>query len=380
MASSQPRRRPDPAVTGRSGTEPDRAADGARRYRRGGSGHALFDLPAELRRHDVARRVIGEFAAAPPGGFRAGSGPRAASTRPRRVPSPRRSGPTAYLLAFMPYGPVGDAGRRGGRRTARLRVESSTSPMVDAYFTGDRASALRRVFHGRQRMAVLYDRHHVARPRGGHRNKTESLIATRRLRDWPASARSHSTEPGPPAMRRSACPGDHPRPGRPVAGPTDEGEAGFYQSTGSSPRWSTGGDGGLVSSASTRRPSSGWAGWWPAPVQAAGAAVAARSTDGRRDYLYPRRRPGSTPRLRPGGEAAAGRRRLCVVATPIGNLGDVAALPGAAGRAAHRRRGHPHRRAFARHRIDTRMTSFHARSGPGGSPACRPSRAGVSPS
>ena len=90
------------------------------------------------------------------------------------------------------------------------------------------------------------------------------------------------------------------------------------------------------------------------------------------DYLYPRRRPGSArsdrprdglPRT-PGGAGGT----LYVVATPIGNLGDItlralevlAAVPLIAAEDTRLTR-----RLFERHAIATRSTSYHARSGPG---------------
>ena len=99
------------------------------------------------------------------------------------------------------------------------------------------------------------------------------------------------------------------------------------------------------------------------------------------DYLYPRRRPGSTAsRAWPGGRVRTARRAaggtLYVVATPIGNLGDVTL------RALETLRAVPliaaedtrlSRRLLARYDIETRLASFHARNATGRSAgAARP--------
>ena len=81
------------------------------------------------------------------------------------------------------------------------------------------------------------------------------------------------------------------------------------------------------------------------------------------DYLYPRRRPGSTAHAVSAGPPPAGT--LYVVATPIGNLGDITlraieVLRSVAVVAAEDTR--LTRRLWARHEIQTQLVSYHARS------------------
>ena len=86
------------------------------------------------------------------------------------------------------------------------------------------------------------------------------------------------------------------------------------------------------------------------------------------DYLYPRRRPGSARGDVRRAADASGRGTLYVVATPIGNLGDITlralevlrAVPLIAAEDTRHTQ-----RLLARHGIETKMTSYHARSGAG---------------
>ena len=193
-------------------------------------------------------------------------------------------------------------------------------------------------FMARQRMAVLYDRSVTwGGLVVGTGNKTESLIGyttlfgDSRLRVQPD--RRPVQEPGPPGGGRDRrARGDHPQGavGRPVAGPDRRGR-GRLQLSGPRPapvladRQAPVGRGDGRARASTRRSSSGSTGWSPAsefkrqvpPIAKLGPRTAGV------DYLYPRRRPGSRARVSGRRRAATAGGRLFVVATPIGNLGDV---------------------------------------------------------
>src|SRR5206468_12123109 len=108
------------------------------------------------------------------------------------------------------------------------------------------------------------------------------------------------------------------------------------------------------------------------------ASGEAGAAHGRRGLPVPEATPGLRAlvgsvarRTPPAPERAAGSSQpatLFVVATPIGNLGDVTL------RALETLRAVPliaaedtriSRRLLARHGVETRLTSFHARSGPG---------------
>ena len=268
--------------------------------------------------------------------------------------------------------------------------------MVDGYFgrrrrpgerragRRSRRSPLRRGnFMARMRMAVLYDRSVTWRGLVvGTGNKTESLIGYTTLFGDSACAfnpigdlyksqvRQLSAAIGVPEAIIRKAPSADLWPGQ-----TDETEAGFsYPELDRLLFWRID-KRRIVGRAGRqgvrpRRWSSGWTGWSRARSSSA-RCRRSRSSGPRTagvDYLYPRRRPGLGAALtvagRPGRALAA---TLYVVATPIGNLGDVTL------RALEVLRAVPliaaedtriTRRLLDRYEIATRTVSYHAQSGP----------------
>ena len=290
-------------------------------------------------------------------------------------------GAERLLCVLLPYRTSSPASRADAEAVvADLGAASELvdiSPMVDGYFAADPdASPLRRGnFMARQRMAVLYDRSVTwGGLVVGTGNKTESLIGYTTLFGDSACAfnpigdlyktqvRQLAADIGVPDAILRKAPSADLWPGQ-----TDEIEGGF-----SYPQL----DRLLFWRIDKRRSTEEMValGFDPAAdrasrpdgrrgrVQAAGAADRqARAADGRRGLPLPAAPAGLRARVSDPGGA------LYVVATPIGNLGDITlralevlrAVPLIAAEDTR----HTHR-LLARHGIETKMTSYHARSGP----------------
>ena len=293
------------------------------------------------------------------------------------------------LCVLMPYRTSSPASRSDAEAVVAALGTASVlvdiSPMVDAYFA-DRpdASALRRGnFMARQRMAVLYD--HSVTFGGlvvGTGNKTESLIGYTTLFGDSACAfnpigdlyksqvRQLAIAMGVPETVVRKAPSADLWPGQ-----TDESEGEFdYSALDRLLFWrvdkrrsteelvALGFDPATIErvDADDRR----------VRVQAPGATDRqARPAHGRRRLPVPAPAPGFDPGVNDatGADGGTGLGTLYVVATPIGNLGDITlraietlrTVPLIA--AEDTRLTH---RLLARHGIVTPMTSYHARSGP----------------
>jgi NAD+ synthase len=154
----------------------------------GADGSALFELPDELAIDTtVARRVIGEFIR---GQLRQAGFERAVLGLSGGIDSAlvaylvaEAIGAERLLCVLMPYATSSDASRTDAEEVVRRLGAASElveiSPMVDAFFAAQPdATPLRRGnFMARQRMAVLYDRSVTwGGLVVGTGNKTESLI------------------------------------------------------------------------------------------------------------------------------------------------------------------------------------------------------------
>ena len=148
----------------------------------------LFELPAELAIDtDIARRVIGQFIR---GQLRQAGFERAVLGLSGGIDSAlvaylvaEAIGSERLLCVLMPYRTSADASRTDAEEVVRRLGSASEvvdiSPMVDAFFANEpEAAAVRRGnFMARQRMAVLYDRSVTwGGLVVGTGNKTESLI------------------------------------------------------------------------------------------------------------------------------------------------------------------------------------------------------------
>ena len=279
----------------------------------------LFDLPAELSIDTgVARRVIGEFIRSQ---LRQAGFERAVLGLSGGIDSAlvaylvaEAIGADRLLAVLMPYR-ASSAASRADAETVVGRLGCSSelvdiSPMVDAYFATDPdASPLRQGnFMARQRMAVLYDRSVIWRGLVvGTGNKTESLIgyttvfgdaacAFNPIGDlYKSQVRQLAAAIGVPEAIIRKAPSADLWPGQ-----TDEGEAGF-----SYPELDR-----LLAAMVDRRRSDEElvaSGFDRAMVERVGRMVAGAEFKrqvppiaklGPRtagvDYLYPRRRPGST--------------------------------------------------------------------------------------
>ena len=290
---------------------------------------ATFELPTELAIDtDVARRVIAEFIR---GQLRQAGFERALVGLSGGIDSAlvayliaEAIGPERLLCVLMPYRTSSPASRSDAEEiVSRLGCASELvdiSPMVDGYFgidtspgalgpDGHAASALRRGnFMARQRMAVLYDRSVTWRGLVvGTGNKTESLIGyTTQFGDnasafnpigdlYKSQVRQMAAAMGVPDAVIAKAPSADLWPGQ-----TDESEAGFsYPELDRLLFW-------LIDK--RRSPDELVAKGFPAErVEWATRAVAGAEFKrqvppiaklGPRtagiDYLYPRRRPGST--------------------------------------------------------------------------------------
>ena len=359
----------------------------------GATAPALFELPEELAIDTgVARRVIAEFIRGQLA-RRASSGsssvcPAGSTRRWWRISSRRRSAPERLLLRpdAVPDVVAVARRRRGGRRgglgcASELveimpMVDGSSAPTARRAHPGrglDAAPLRRGNFMARMRMSVLYDRSVTCAGSSWDGQQDRVAIGyTTLFGDRPApSTRSATCTRARcgSSRRRSASRGDHPQGAvrRPLAETDRRGRGGFsYPELDRILFWRI--DRGARSTslsrwASTGRWSSGWSGWSRAP------SSSARS---RRSRSSGRGRPASTTCTRGAGrllaraEAVAGGT-LYVVATPIGNLGDVTL------RALEVLRAVPliaaedtriSRRLLDRYDIGTRTASFHAHSGP----------------
>ncbi len=293
-------------------------------------------------------------------------------------------GAEKLLCVMMPYRASSPASRADAEEVVRRLGSASEvvdiSPMVDAFFAADPdATPLRRGnFMARQRMAVLYDRSVTwGGLVVGTGNKTESLIGYTTLFGDSACAfnpigdlyksqvRQIAAAIGVPEGIITKAPSADLWPGQ-----TDESEAGFsYPVLDRLLFWridkrrsidelvQMGFDRALVERVDRMVATSEFKRQVP-PIAKLGPRTAGV------DYLYPRRRPGFRARVTGGSSGG----RLFVVATPIGNLGDVTL------RALEILRTVPliaaedtriTRRLLDRHAVETRTISYHARSGPG---------------
>ena len=326
---------------------------------RGGPGATPFELPAELAIDTAAaRRIIREFIRAQ---LRQAGFGKALLGLSGGIDSALVAylvadaiGPADLLAVLMPYRTSSPESRADAEEVVRRLGCASElvdiSPIVDAYFEADGrrdATPLRRGnFMARARMMVLYD--HSVTWNGlvvGTGNKTETLIGYSTLWGDSASAFNpigdlYKTQVRQLSAAIGRAGGHHPQGalGRPLAGPDRRGGGGL-----------------LVRGAWTASSSGSWTAgspptrWWPRastrglvervdrmvagsefkrqvpPIAKIGPRTAGI------DYLYP-----AGARARRVAEAAVGRtarargRRggsggsvLYVVATPIGNLGDI---------------------------------------------------------
>ena len=260
-------------------------------------------------------------------------------------------GAERLLCVLMPYRTSSPASRADAEAVvADLGCHSTLvdiSPMVDGYFAGrDDASALRRGnFMARKRMAVLYDQSVIF---GGlvvgTGNKTESLIGYTTLFGDSACAfnpigdlyktqvRQLAVAIGVPDAIIRKAPSADLWPGQ-----TDETEGGFGYPIARpaavlADRQAPLDRGARGAWGSIRRRSSGSTGWSPGPSSSGRCRRSRSSGRGPPAWTTCTRAGG---RARPRGEGRArrergardGRRRgggtLYVVATPIGNLGDI---------------------------------------------------------